>query len=251
MSTTLKRPLNIAHRGASAYAPENSLEAFAQAAVMRADSVEIDIQITADDVPVVSHDETLARVYGLNDAISSLSLVGLNTLLTESRPAQPPIPSFAQVVRTCADLGLGLYLDIKRLNIPAALLMLDALRESAMLPRTIFGSFQPDILAELKAADPAIQTAILFSSTHIRPVALAEAVGAAYVHPCWERRAPEPHKLLTPDWIAAVRAANLGIICWHEERPAELSALAVLGVDGICTDTPDVLTDVLDQIDAP
>src|SRR5215207_7868150 len=54
----------IAHRGASAYAPENSLEAFRIAAEMGAELVEVDIRLTRDGVPVVAHDSTLSRVYG-------------------------------------------------------------------------------------------------------------------------------------------------------------------------------------------
>ena len=54
--------------------------------------------------------------------------------------------------------------------------------------------------------------------------------------------APQPHRLLTADWLRQVREAGLGIICWHEERPDEIAALYDLGVDAICSDTPDRLT---------
>jgi len=46
---------------------------------------------------------------------------------------------------------------------------------------------------------------------------------------------------LTPEWIARVREANLGIVCWHEERPEEIAALRQLGVDAICSDAPELL----------
>jgi len=72
-------------------------------------------------------------------------------------------------------------------------------------------------------------------------VTLAQAVGAAYVHPAWEDMAPQPHRLLTPDWLARVRAAGLGLVIWHEERPDEIAALRQLGVDAICSDAPDLL----------
>ncbi len=82
---------------------------------------------------------------------------------------------------------------------------------------------------------------MLFGSVHVDPVALAQSVKADYVHPCWENAAPEPHLLLTEAWMSHVRGAKLGIVTWHEERPAEITALNNLGVDGICSDTPDVL----------
>jgi glycerophosphoryl diester phosphodiesterase len=97
------------------------------------------------------------------------------------------------------------------------------------------------VVAEIKHTSPSALTAILFASTYIDPVQMGRAVSADFVHPCWERF-PAPHTLLTPAWMDAVRGAGFGIMCWHEERPDEIRALAALGVDGICSDTPDVLT---------
>jgi glycerophosphoryl diester phosphodiesterase len=233
------RVLRIAHRGASAYAPENSLIAFEKAAQMGADSVEIDIHITADDVPVVSHDADLKRVFGVDGAIKDLSLDQLKAILP---PDREPIPTFEQVVAICAELKLGLYLDVKRLNKAGGQTIFAILRHYGLLDYSIFGSFQPDLVAGIKSTKPDALTSILFGAVNILPVAMAEAVGANYVHPCWENAANEPHRLLTSGWIAAVRAANLGIVCWHEERPSEIAALSALGVDAICSDKPDILT---------
>jgi len=105
----------------------------------------------------------------------------------------------------------------------------------------IVGSFRPDWLADLKQAAPEIQTSVLFSSPAIDACALASAAHADYVHPCWEWRDARPDELLTDDWVARVRAAGLGIICWHEERPAVIAGLRRRGVDGICSDRPELL----------
>ena len=70
----------------------------------------------------------------------------------------------------------------------------------------------------------------------------ARGCGARYVHPCWERH-HAPHTLLTPEWLARVRGAGLGIVCWHEERPAVLEALLRLGVSAICTDRLDLIAE--------
>jgi glycerophosphoryl diester phosphodiesterase len=87
-----------------------------------------------------------------------------------------------------------------------------------------------------------VATSILFGSPHVDAVHLARSIGATYVHPCWERH-PDPSALLTPKWIARVREAGLGIICWHEERPEQIAALRQTGVDGICSDAPELLLD--------
>ena len=75
----------------------------------------------------------------------------------------------------------------------------------------------------MRALAPHLRTSVLFSSPGVNPIALAASCGACYVHPCWERRGERPDELLTPEWLARVRETELGIICWHEERPAVIA----------------------------
>jgi glycerophosphoryl diester phosphodiesterase len=232
------QPLKIAHRGASAYAPENSLLAFEKAAELGADMVEVDLRVTLDGRPVIAHDDSLRRLYNVDATIDSLKL---SKLQQTTRSRGQVIPTFEQVAAVCAQHKLGLYLDIKQVNPQAMERVFDHLVAYELLPVTIAGSFRPDYVAEIKAHWPLLKTSILFGSIHVEPVALAQAVRADYVHPCWENAAPEPHTLLTPGWLERVRSAGLGVICWHEERPAEIAALKALGVDGICSDQPDLL----------
>ncbi len=232
-----RRVLRIAHRGASAYAQENSPESLRVAAELGADMAEIDIRVTADDVPVVAHDSSLKRLYGIDGGVSDYSLDELRRLTAGAGA----INSFAEALELCRELGLGVYLDIKQLSRGAAQAIFAALDARHYWKQVIFGSFRPDYLADIKSARPEAQTSILFSAVDIDAVKLAGAVGADFVHPCWERRAEQPHRLLTPEWIAAARAADLGIVCWHEERPAEIAALKALGVDAICSDKPELL----------
>jgi glycerophosphoryl diester phosphodiesterase len=149
------------------------------------------------------------------------------------------IPTLAEAIACCQAHELGLYLELKSsAAIPA---VIELIRQHHLYPEVIVTSFQHDWLATLKALDANIVTSVLFGSVDADPVALAQAVGALYVHPAWERRAAEPHRLLTPEWISQVRTAALGLICWHEERPSEIAALRQLGVDGICSNAPELL----------
>ena len=232
-----RRVLRIAHRGASAYARENSAESLRAAAELGADMVEVDIRSSADGVPVVTHDSSLKRIYGIAGDVADYDWETLRRLTA----AQDGIISFDEALALCKELGLGLYLDIKRLNVKAARSIFASIDARHYGKNVIFGSFRPDYLADIKAARPDARTSILFNAVDINPVKLAGAVRADFVHPCWEDRAEQPHRLLTPDWIAAVRAADLGIVCWHEERPAEIAALKALGVDAICSDKPELL----------
>ena len=231
-----RRGIRIAHRGASAYAQENSLESFYKAAELGSDMVEVDVRVTSDNQPVIAHDPSLKRLYNVDGQISDYTLVELKEITKSS-----PISTFEETVKVCRDLHMGLYLDIKEINEESASIIFDVIDRHHFIKNSIFGSFRPDHLADIKAKRPDALTSILFSSIHVDPVALAQSIQADYVHPCWERRAPQPHKLLTPEWLAAVRTANLGIVCWHEERPDEIAALWNLGVDAICSDMPELL----------
>jgi glycerophosphoryl diester phosphodiesterase len=229
------RFLRIGHRGAAAHAPDNTLLGLRRAAVLGADMVEIDVQRTLDRHVVLSHDTHL------RDADGRYWPIGRSTL-TELREIDlgegERIPTFAQAIDMCQSEQLGAYIELKDSGaIPG---VLATLREKGFVGHCIIGSFRPDWLAEVKAAMPGVATSVLFSALSVDPIKLAQAVGANYVHPCWERF-PTPSRLLTPEWMARVRGTDLGIVCWHEERPEEIAALSRIGVDGICSDAPELL----------
>jgi glycerophosphoryl diester phosphodiesterase len=230
--------LRIAHRGASAHAPENTLAAFHKAADLGADMVEADVQASSDGVLVVIHDADLSQTTNGSGLVYTHPLGALKRLDAGDGER---IPTAAEVVDCCRQRNLGIYFELK-LGFAAAAIV-EMIRRERIHDRVIVASFRPDWLADVKGCEPAIRTSVLFHSVHIDPVALGRAAGAAYVHPCWESQTPTPHRLLTPEWMARVRAAGLGIISWHEERPAEIAALRQLQVDGICTNAPELLRD--------
>ena len=122
----------------------------------------------------------------------------------------------------------------------------DILRANGFTDRrqVIVGSFLAPLVQEVKDLAPEIATSLLVSPVLSAQdlITATRAAKADYVHLCWEARAPAPHVLLTPELLGALRAAGLGIVLWHEERPSELRVLRTLDVDAICTNTPDRLT---------
>jgi glycerophosphoryl diester phosphodiesterase len=231
-----RRFLRVGHRGASAHAPENTLAAVKKAAELGADMVELDVQHSADGVPVIIHDADLSRISRRQGLVSQYTLAELQEL--DAGDGQT-IPTLEEAVAACREYGLMLYLELKSgMVIPAAM---HTLRRLNFIDYTVVTSFRPDWLAFAKGIEPDLTVSVLFGAPTLDPVALAQSVGAAYVHPAWEAMAPQPHRLLTPEWIARVRAAGLGIVIWHEERPSEIAALRQLGVDAICSDAPDLL----------
>jgi glycerophosphoryl diester phosphodiesterase len=227
------RHLRIGHRGAAAHAPGNSLAGVDAAARLGADAVEIDVQLTRDGIAVAAHDLALHGADGGARLIADSTLAELRAI-----PGAATLATLDDIVVRCRAQRLGLYLELKAGAAIAA--MLECLRQHEF-DEVIVGSFRPDWLADLKQAAPELPTSVLFSAPAIDACALAAAAHAGYVHPCWEWRAARPDALLTEDWVARVRAAGLGIITWHEERPTVIAGLRQRGVDGICSDRPELL----------
>ena len=233
-----ERPLRIGHRGAAAYAPHNTLASFRKAAELGADMVELDVQRSADDRAVVIHDPYVRLPGGQVLPVHAATLKELRSI---DLGGGERIPVLREALETCRQLNLGVYIELKEGG--AARKVIKDLAYLDYGAHCVVGSFRPDWVADFTAAAPQIAGSILFGSKAIdgpRAVQLARACAAAYVHPCWESDL-HPSGLLTPDWLGAVRAAGLGVITWHEERPREIAELKRLGVDGICSDRPELL----------
>jgi glycerophosphoryl diester phosphodiesterase len=166
--------LKIGHRGASAYAPENTLAAIRRAAELGADMVELDVHCCRDGTPIIIHDQELSRT---TDGRGSVYDYRLEEIKQFDAGNGERIPSLDEAVRCCLELGLGMYLELKDVFcIPS---VAAAVRADDLFERCIVSSFRADWLAELKAQEPRIRTAVLFGSIHVDPVALARAAGAA------------------------------------------------------------------------
>jgi len=200
--------------------------------------VELDVQLSADHQPVVIHDPYLISPAGQLLPVRMTPLAELRTIDLGGGEGVPVLP---EALETCRQLNLGAYIELKEDG--AASLVRDALVQLDYAEHCVVGSFRPDWVADFKAAAPQVAGSVLFSSRAIdgpRAVQLACACAASYVHPCWESH-PHPSSLLTPIWLDAVHSAGLGVITWHEERPDEIAALKELGVEGICSDRPELL----------
>ena len=217
------RPYAIAHRGASAYAPGNTLAAFRKAAELGADMWEVDIRATADGVPVVHHDAELED----GRWIAGMTRTDLATAL-------PSCPDLAEVVALAAELGAGIYADIK--DHRAALSTLQLLQEAAIDP-VVIGAFDRQIVQTLKSAGstyPVAGLVPLGADPH------DHAKEADIIHLCWEHM-PRPQDSLTPALFSRAFAAGKGVVLWHEEDPARMADMRTKPVLGICSDMPELV----------
>jgi glycerophosphoryl diester phosphodiesterase len=230
------RPLIIAHRGASAAAPENTAAAFLAALDQGADMVEFDVRWSAEGVPVVIHDRTLERTTDGRGEVTALPLAVLQSLDAGSWFA----PRFrGERVLTLAEalaiLGprLGLNIELCGDVPPPAGFAARLLRlvEEARLPEPpLFSSFDFTLLEAVRAEQPRARIAPLFRATDHGILRRALALRPDAVHP---RR-----HLVTPALMRRVRAEGASVHAWTVNEASEARRLMRLGVDGIFTDHP-------------
>lgn len=217
------RPYAIAHRGASAYARANTLAAFSKAADLGADMWEVDIRTTSDGAVVAFHDATLADGRAVGDMT-----------LDELHRAEPDCPLLDDVLALAAEVGAGIYADIKDLN--ASLPTLERLKAHG-IELAILGAFDTDVVDILRNAGspyPISALVPLGADPH------AYAPHADVIHLCWERM-DRPQDTLTPAFFQRAFADGQRVVLWHEEEPIRMAAIRCKPVTGICSDTPELV----------
>jgi glycerophosphoryl diester phosphodiesterase len=230
----------IAHRGASLFAPENSVAAVREAAARGATDVEIDVNETADGVLLAVHDGLVAPD-GAVRWISQLTEAEVASARAE-RGADPPA-RLVDVLATVADVGLGAYLDVKQL-LPGGPARRGALvREVGLGDRAVGSSFRADLAWRLKA-EGGLPSSLLFHDPGIDVHSVVRGAGVDLVHPCYDVF-PDPLGPFTAEWVAAVRATGAGIVCWNTLEVDVARAVFALGADGVCSDDPGVLVEAV------
>jgi glycerophosphoryl diester phosphodiesterase len=236
----------IAHRGASAYAPENTLAAFELAARQGADMIELDVQRSADGVLVIFHDDTTERWDGRKRLASACTLAELLALDIGGAKV-------ATLAETCAfarEHSMRMNVELKDAGFGAEVAQM--LRAERVEELVLISSFVEAALMEIAAANPALPRAYLMGTDTLNPaVRLREGwpfgalqrTGSVAWHPSYEL------PLLT-QLIPRVRKAGFQVNVWTVDDLAWMRKLLALKVEGIITNTPDVLRGVIQQLNS-
>lgn len=239
--------LVVAHRGAAAYAPENTMDSYRLAVEMGADAIELDVHLTQDRQLVVIHDETLDRTTDTVGSIRGLSLDTIRRADAGAGFAGPnddypyrekglQVPTFAEVLDWLPD-GIGLVVEIKAAEAVEA--TLDALRGTAVhsAGHASLISFDERAIERAHELDPQLPTGYLLVPSQPFEPALRWAVehGHVAVHP-WEGDLgldPAPK-------LSQAMAYGRLIGCYVVNEPERMQQLAAYGLWGFVTDVPDV-----------
>ena len=239
--------LVVAHRGADAVAPENTMEAYRRAVELGADAVELDVHLTADGKLALMHDETVDRTTDLTGGIASMTMKQLRAADAgyrfEAADGSFPfrgkglkVPTLAEVLKWLP-AGIGLVVEVKARAATAPTIA--ALRDSGVRAAgaVTLISFDERVIEEARALDPEIPTGYLLVPSQPIEAALTYAVehGHAAVHPWDGDLGLDPSSILQ---LASAYGRLMG--CYVVNDPARMQQLAAYGLWGFVTDAPDV-----------
>jgi glycerophosphoryl diester phosphodiesterase len=240
--------LVFGHRGARAYAPANTLPAFELAAQQGAHGIELDVQLSADGCPVVIHDFTVDATTDGSGRVADLTLAQLKTLDAGSyfnaAFAGIRIPTLDEVF---AAVGTRLFINVEIKSVDTETDGIEAavahcISRHGMQQRVIVSSFNPLTLRRFQELLPQIPLGFLYDHTAL-PVVPDLIAGLTYeaCHP--------QHMLIDAALVAAEHQAGRVINTWTVNDAQRARELRRLGVDGIITDTPDLILSALRQPD--
>ena len=223
----------IAHRGASRLERENTIEAFTRARDMGADAVELDVRITSDGHLVVHHDPVLSDQQNICTMRAS------------------ELPSHIPFLHDALDACDGMWVNIEIKNDPrepdfdetdrVARLVARHLDERGSLHRWLISSFRRETVDVMRALLPSVRTAWLtvgVPDDQLDVVARSLANTGHYaIHP-WEAT-------LTRDAVEAFQGHGLAVNIWTCDNTDKMSMFKEWGVDGVCTNVPDLALSVL------
>ena len=229
-----------AHRGASAYAPENTLPAFQKAIELGAHGIELDVHESKDGELVVIHDETVDRTSNGHGRVVDQTLAALKALDFSAGKAgyeDIRIPTLPEVYALIKPTGLSINVEIKcdvviYWGIWEKLIALE--REMGMQGRILYSSFNHYVLPKIRELDPQAKIGLLYSEALVDPWVYANYLHADALHPHYLAA------LYGPGMIEGCKKNNVSIHTWTVDDPAAIHKLAEAGVEAVITNKPDI-----------
>lgn len=225
----------IAHRGASAHALENTVEAFRRAAADGADGVELDVLSCATGEVVVFHDDDLQRLAGRPDRVDGLSLGEVRRVTLTGGGG---IPTLEEALEACGP-ALLVNVELKSTGLRDRALgrLVDgvsaAIDRSGAHRRVLVSSFSPVAVARWQRHRRDVHAALLFERE--APLPLRRGWAAMALRPF----ALHPEAALcTPERVRAWQGRGYAVGTWTVDDPERLRALRDMGVDAVISNDP-------------
>ncbi|MCR5155002.1 MAG: glycerophosphodiester phosphodiesterase [Lachnospiraceae bacterium] len=240
----MAKPLVWAHRGACGYAPENTLLSFKKAIELGADGIELDVQLTKDDVMVICHDETVDRTSDGTGWIKDLTFAELRKLnFNKTFPEQgrATIPTLEEVyalikptnltINVELKTGIVFYKDLERK-------VIELTEKMGMADRVIYSSFNHYSCVKIHELRPETYVGFLYADGPIDMAPYAKKHGANALHPAL-------YNLQFPNYMQDAAANGLDVNVWTVNEPEHIGLCAKMGVHAIITNYPDRVKEII------
>ena len=252
------RPMVIAHQGGEGLRPSNTLIAFENAVALGVDVLEMDVHSTNDGVLVLIHDDTVDRTTDGTGRVNDFALAELQQLdageywtaddgaTTPYRGQGVRIPTLDEVLTAFPQMKFNI--EIKQIEPSIASSLCEALRAHDLTDRALIASFHPTAMNEFRAACPEVATSMV--EDEIRPFFILNTIflGALYNPPGAAFQVPEYSgslHVLTPRFVRGAHGNNVAVHPWTIDDPTDMARFLAMGVDGIITDRPDLMLELL------
>jgi glycerophosphoryl diester phosphodiesterase len=257
-ATDLNYPLVIAHQGGDGLWPGDTMFAFQNAADLGVDVLEMDVHITKDGVLVLMHDETVDRTTDGTGEIESMNLDELKKLdagydwsaddgaTFPFRGQGVTIPTMEEVFTAFPDMHMTI--EIKKTNASMAKPFCDLIRKHDMQDKVLIASFHDDRLVEFRETCPEVATSSAKNETTAFVLITKPFLGSFYSPNFFSLQVPEESSgitVMTPAFVKAAHERNLAVEPWTINDAETMKKFIEWGVDGIITDRPDIMLEVL------
>jgi len=259
-SERLNHPLVIAHQGGDGVWPGETMLAYQNAAALGVDVLEMDIHITKDGELILMHDETVDRTTDGSGEIESMTLDELKKLdaaydwspddgkTFPYRGQGIQVATLREIFQAFPDMRMTI--EIKKTNISMAKSFCALIREYKMQDKVLVASFHDERLREFRAECPEVATSSAKNETTVFVLLTKVYLGGFYSPKFYSLQVPEESggiTVMTPAFVRAAHARNLAVEPWTINDEETMLKLIEWGVDGIITDRPDIMMEILDR----
>jgi glycerophosphoryl diester phosphodiesterase len=218
--------LRVGHRGAKAYAPENTLTSFKKAMEIGVDAVELDVRKTKDNQLVVIHDADVKRTTNGEGLVSELTLKEIKSFSAESSEKIPTLEEALDFL----DKKVKVFIELKEAGVEEQ--VLSKVNERGLGKNVVIVSFLEDALKKVRALDKDIETGLIYAK-HKNPIKAALELKANYLLAFY--------RFTHTANVQKAHENGLKVIVWTINKPEEVAEYVKKGVDGIASDKPDIL----------
>lgn len=235
-----------AHRGASGYMPENTMEAFEMAIRQKADGIELDVQMSKDGKLVIMHDETVNRVTDGKGMIKDFTLQQIKKLKVRTphtKPGTYRVPTLEEVLELMRPTDLLVNIELKNsifLYPGMEEEILKLVEKMGMEDQIFYSSFNHYSLMKLKMLAPHVPTGLLFNDGLVNVASYGKSLGVTALHPA-------VYHLLYPNFVKECQDAGLKMHVWTANEPEHIELVKSVKADAVITNYPDRAREIILQ----